>query len=239
MRMRNGWLGIVGVAAAVPLVLGGVSGAADAQQAARTCRGVPATIVGSGKVLLGTPGRDVIVATSPETRVRAGGGDDLVCGSRRVHGERGDDEIHYDGRTPFLGHLYIVGGTGDDVIRFHGKQNHPSRGTRDGVYGGAGRDLIVGAGGSLWMIGGSGPDRLVSGPGGDLMDGGPGDDVLLGGRGQEIMFGGGGDDLLRGRAHSDDLSGGPGYDEVWGGPDWDVCAGGNEIEHSCEADDWV
>jgi Ca2+-binding RTX toxin-like protein len=227
----------------VPVLVTGLAGTAAAEgvasQAQRACRGEPATLVGSDE-LTGTPGRDVIVATTPKTLVLAGGGDDLICGSRRVQGQQGDDEIHYSGAAGSRSRLHILGGTGNDLIEFHGTQHHASSGTRDGVYGGAGRDHIIGAEGMLFLSGGSGPDRLVGGGSrGDLLDGGPGADVLLGGSGQDIMSGGGGDDLLYGRGRSDDLSGDGGHDEIWGGPGWDICARGNEIEHSCEADDWV
>jgi len=237
MNLRRGLVLLAGLAASAPL-LAVTPGAGAAPEDDATCRGVPATIVGAGE-LVGTPGDDVIVATRPSTKVRAGKGDDLVCGSRLVRGQAGDDRIHYAGRATTRDSLHIVGGAGSDVIRFHGEQDFPAMGTREGVYGGPGADLMVGAGGALWFSGGWGDDRLISGPGGDLLDGDGGDDVLLGGSGQEIMSGGRGDDELRGRAHSDDLSGGPGRDEVWGGPDWDVCARGNEIEHSCESDTWV
>jgi Ca2+-binding RTX toxin-like protein len=242
MRLRKCVIGILCVAANVSVLGGGLTGNASAQEAPqgqRTCRGEPATLVGSGE-LTGTSGRDVIVATEPRTLVLARAGDDLICGSRRVHGQQGDDEIHYSGAATSRSRFYILGGTGNDVIEFHKTQHHASSGTRDGVYGGAGADLILGAEGMLFFSGGSGPDRLVGGGSrGDLMDGGPGADVLVGGSGQDILSGGGGDDLLYGRGRSDDLSGGPGHDEVWGGPAWDICAGGNEIEHSCEADDWL
>ena len=242
MRTRECLVGIVWAAASAPVLVTGMTGTAaahEAQNAQRTCRGEPATLVGSDQ-LTGTRGRDVIVATTPSTLVHAGAGDDLICGSRRVHGEQGDDEIHYSGEARGNSRFYILGGTGNDVIEFHKRQFHASSGTRDGVYGGAGADLIVGAEGMLFFSGGSGPDRLVGGgTSGDLMDGGPGADVLIGGRGQDIISGGGGDDRLYGRGRSDDLSGNSGHDEVWGGPAWDVCARGNEIEHSCEANDWV
>jgi Ca2+-binding RTX toxin-like protein len=239
MRLRAWLIGISGAALSVPMLLtGGVASAAEESAAARTCQGVPATLVGSGE-LDGTPGRDVIVATEPGTLVLAGAGDDLICGSRRAQGGSGNDEIHYSGPARLNDRLYVLGGTGDDVIEFHKVQDHASSGTSSGVFGGAGDDLMIGARGILIFSGGSGADRLVGGPDGYVMDGGPGDDVLLGGAGQDILTGSGGDDQLRGGGRSDDLSGEGGHDEVWGGPAWDVCARGNEIEHSCEADDWV
>jgi Ca2+-binding RTX toxin-like protein len=221
----------------LPLLVAGSSAAAQAAPA--SCRGVPATIVGSGE-LTGTDGRDVIVATRPDTRVRAGGGDDLICGSRFVRAQAGDDEIHFSGAVTGADDLYISGGPGDDVIRFHKRQVNTALGTDVGVFGGPGADLIVGDKGSLWFSGGAGDDRLVGGSGTFLLDGNAGDDVLRGGPDQDIMSGGDGNDRLYGYAASDDLSGGRGvHDEVWGGRDWDVCARGNEIEHTCEADDWV
>ena len=100
MRVRDWMVGIVAVAASLPVLVTASdrhrrrAGGAGSLQ--RTCRSEPATLVGSGE-LDGTPGRDVIVATAPNTLVHAGAGDDLVCGSRRVHGQQGDDEIHYSG----------------------------------------------------------------------------------------------------------------------------------------------
>lgn len=196
-------------------------------------------MVGSGE-LTGTSGRDVIVATSPDTQVRAGGGNDLICGSRLVRAQAGDDVIHFSGEATGADDLYISGGPGDDVIRFHKRQDNPALGSDTGIFGGPGADLIVGDKGSLWFAGGAGDDRLVGGSGTFLLDGDAGDDVLRGGPDQDIMSGGDGDDRLYGYAASDDLSGGRGaHDEVWGGRDWDVCARGNEVEHTCEADDWV
>ena len=87
-----------------------------------------------------------------------GAGDDLVCGSRRVHGQQGDDEIHYSGEARLNSRRYILGGTGNDVIRFHKQQHHASAGTRNGVYGGAGAgaDVMVGAGGCCGSPAGAG-----------------------------------------------------------------------------------
>jgi len=232
---------LAGVLVGVPMLVAGPgSAAAPGRTAAAaeppTCRGVPATIVGEG-TLIGTSGDDVIVATKQSTRVRAGKGDDLVCGSHFVRGQAGNDRIHVTGRKP--GWMHIEGGTGNDVIRFHGRVEYASVGTSDGIFGGPGDDLMVGGKGQVWLNGGWGDDRLVSGPRGDLLDGDGGNDVLLGGAGQDIISGGKGNDVMRGRTRSDELTGGPGRDVAWGGPGWDVCRRGNEVEHSCEADSWI
>jgi len=80
------------------------------------------------------------------------------------------------------------------------------------------------------------PATLV---GSDQLTGTRGRDVIMATTPSTLVHAGAGDDRLYGRGRSDDLSGDSGHDEVWGGPAWDVCARGNEIEHSCEADDWV
>jgi Ca2+-binding RTX toxin-like protein len=205
--------------------------------AAPTCEGRPATITGAGE-LVGTPGDDVIVATDRDTVVRAGGGDDVVCGSLHVFGGRGADRIRYDGKVTFRDDIYIEAGAGDDLIRFDGDQDSPQAGTRLGTYGGSGDDTLIGSDGMLWLFGGPGDDTLGARGGGELMDGGPGNDLLLGGPGQEIAYGGRGNDVLKGRGAQDELAGGPGRDEAWGGGDTDVCYD-NEVQHSCEADDWL
>ncbi|QIG42909.1 calcium-binding protein [Nocardioides anomalus] len=205
--------------------------------AAPTCDGRAATISGAGD-LVGTSGADVIVATDKTATVRAGGGDDVVCGSLHVFGGRGADRILFDGHVTWRDTIYIEAGAGDDLIRFDGDQESPAAGTREGIYAGSGDDTVIGSDGMLWFFGGPGDDRLVARGGGDLMDGGPGDDLLLGGPGQEIAAGGTGNDVLRGRGAQDELAGGPGRDEAWGGGDTDVCYD-NEVQHSCEADDWV
>jgi len=77
MKLRGLVAGVAWTAAGVALLVTGPTATAAQQGAQATCRGVPATIVGSGE-LTGTSDRDVIVATRPEARVRARGGDDLI-----------------------------------------------------------------------------------------------------------------------------------------------------------------
>ena len=141
MDVRRGVAVVAWAAAGVPLLVSGPAALAaspEAEAAQASCRGVPATIVGSGE-LTGTSGRDVIVATRADTEVRAGGGDDLVCGSRFVRGQAGADEIHFAGKATGRDDLLISGGTGDDEIRFHKRQDHAALGTDVGVFGVRGR----------------------------------------------------------------------------------------------------
>ena len=89
-----------------------------------TCRGLPATIVGTNgdDVLSGTSGADVIVADFGNDFVRGRGGDDVICGG-------GGDDLLW-GNT---GEDRMFGGAGDDIVR-------GGRGT-DVVLGGAGFDI--------------------------------------------------------------------------------------------------
>ena len=78
------------------LVTGALSAPSSAASAtAQTCQGRPATIVGTGPAIQGTPGDDVIVTgTSQVTYALAG--NDLVCVSPtalRVYAGDGDDVV--------------------------------------------------------------------------------------------------------------------------------------------------
>jgi Ca2+-binding RTX toxin-like protein len=64
--------------AATMLGLAMLAPTTSATAAAETCRGESATIVGTGRTITGTEGRDVIV-TGSATSVSSLGGDDLVC----------------------------------------------------------------------------------------------------------------------------------------------------------------
>src|SRR5688500_17964146 len=86
-----------------------VPGPADAVARA-TCRGIEATIVGTGgdDDITGTPGDDVIVALGGDDSVDPGGGDDVVCGGR------GRDHLRSD-----RGRDVLVGGPQGDHIEAH------------------------------------------------------------------------------------------------------------------------
>jgi uncharacterized repeat protein (TIGR01451 family) len=113
-----------------------------------TCRGVPATVVGTAgnDELLGTTGPDVIVAFGGNDRIVARAGQDLICAGR------GDD--------------YVGAGTAADKV-FAGPG-------RDRLLGRGGPDLLKGSGGNDVLKGGRGSDRLRGGRGFDLCRGGPG-----------------------------------------------------------------
>jgi Ca2+-binding RTX toxin-like protein len=79
----------------------GLSSAAAAPSA--SCRGIPATVVGTDgpETLTGTPGNDVIAALGGDDTVYGLGGDDIVCG------DTGNDKLKGD-----IGRDILVGGPG-------------------------------------------------------------------------------------------------------------------------------
>jgi len=119
-----------------------------------TCRGVPATLVGTrgDDVLVGSAAPDVIVAFAGNDSVFAFSGRDLVCaGSGRDH---------------------VGGGTAADrVFGGAGADRLLGRGGPDLLRGSAGRDLLRGNRGSDRLRGGSGADRCSGGPGRDSVRG--------------------------------------------------------------------
>ncbi len=181
--------------------------AAEAPAAVPTCRGVPATIVGTPEDdrLVGTAGDDVIVGGRGSDDIFGGGGDDLVCG-----GPTRPREIFGDPVFQFLS-----GGPGaDTVVGGHGP---------DEVFGDAGADVLLGNSGMDFIGGGDGTDTLHGGQGRDNLDGNELGDRLLGERGGDfiadprgantVMGGDGRDFILSGRGN-ETIDGGSGRDHA-------------------------
>jgi Ca2+-binding RTX toxin-like protein len=147
-----------------------------AHAAGETCRGVPATLVGTpGSELVGTEGPDVVV-TNGAAPVRTLGGDDLVC----VTGDANDR---------------VDAGDGNDVV-----DRSQDRGEFTTTILGAGSDQFVGSSANDVVWAGTKPRRDLVDRDRDVIDGGPvdreyGDYVISGEPGQpnsdEIRLGGG------------------------------------------------
>jgi uncharacterized repeat protein (TIGR01451 family) len=122
--------------------------------AAPTCRGIPATVVGTSgnDELLGTTGPDVILAYGGNDRIVSRSGQDLICAGP--------------------GNDYIGAGTAADKV-FAGPG-------RDRLVGRGGPDLLKGSGGNDVLKGGRGADRLRGGRGFDVCRGGPGRNSIRG-----------------------------------------------------------
>ncbi|MGI9600634.1 MAG: S8 family serine peptidase [Acidimicrobiales bacterium] len=182
-----------------------------------TCRGIPATIVGTvgDDNIVGTPGNDTIVAGNGNDTVDGGGGNDTICGGAgndTLDGGSGNDTI--DGET---GVDHLDGGTGADSM-FGGPQ-------ADHLLGGTGNDFMLGnAGfGDLNDVG----DTLEGQDGDDILDGWVGNDVILGGAGFDQLLGAVGNDILNGGSDGDDIFAGDGADTAFGQGGNDYIDGGS------------
>jgi uncharacterized repeat protein (TIGR01451 family) len=128
--------------------------AATSVLGAVTCRGVPATIMGTAgdDVLTGTGGRDVIAAFSGNDTIHSLAGRDLICAGA------GND---------FVG----AGSAADRVLGAAGRDRLLGRGGPDVLKGGAGNDVLKGNRGADRLRGGSGFDRCRGGGGANSIRG--------------------------------------------------------------------
>ncbi|QIK74637.1 calcium-binding protein [Nocardioides piscis] len=172
--------------------------------AEETCRGVAATIVGTGQRLVGTEGRDVMVTDRAEI-IESLGGDDLICvrgpgwNSNLVDVDAGAGNDVVDS-TAMARHYYLtailgdgadtfVGGAGDETVLAGAAAGPdgevPSEVERDVIETGAGGDDVTSGGPGLpnddSILTGSGDDYVTwSGTMGaqGMLDGGDGTDML-------------------------------------------------------------
>jgi Ca2+-binding RTX toxin-like protein len=219
MRIKLGVL--IGVLTLTPVFL-----AAPSQAAAPTCKGVPATIVGTvaDDEFVGTPLTDVVWLGPGNDKFTDLGGNDVICGGRgndSIGGGDGSDYIQGDG-----GKDEISGEAGDDRI-LGGTGN-------DAITPGDGDDTVRGGKGDDYFAEGAGSDRIVGGKHKDFVtylffDGsirvrnaqdafGAGHDVLA----VETIEGTARADVMRGSDGDDDLRGGGGDDRIYG-------LGGNDV----------
>ena len=201
-------MAVAAAALAIGLPLAPNTASALSLPVARTCDGEVATIVSAAATVVGTPGDDVIVATSIAGQtIRSGGGDDTICGSAgadRIFAGDGDD--------------VVLAGNGDDTIDgWNGDDTIDGGFGRDNVAGGSGADDITGGPGNDIVAGNTGDDQITGGGGDDLLSGNVGDDIVSGGLGNDRANGDAGDDLLTGNEGSDTLTGGIGGDSLDGG----------------------
>ena len=125
---------------------------AIASEHGATCAGMAATIVvtsGSPHVVHGTAHRDVIDIKNAGHVVRAGRGNDVICGSS--------------------GHDVIFGGAGNDDVQ--------GNGGNDDIDGDDGNDDLSGGAGNDEINGGAGDDDIQGDEGNDQLNGDSGDDT--------------------------------------------------------------
>jgi Ca2+-binding RTX toxin-like protein len=191
--------------------------------------------------MVGTPGRDVLVAPVHGKQViYGGGGDDRIVGRRNhdvICGGGGDDLI-----IAGQGNDRVYGGPGDDRISTgRGKDRVEGEDGNDNIRGGAGGDKLSGGPGTDTIRGDTGKDRIQGGGDDDALNGGPGkdtvwgesgDDSLQGDAGGDYLHGGPGDDRIYGELQDDHLFGDDGSDLLIGDQGIDHISGGND-------DDWM
>jgi Ca2+-binding RTX toxin-like protein len=168
-----------------------LAGGPDDQSAAAlavagpTCQGIPATVVavGAGPIVSG-PFGDVIVGTTGNDTIDAGGGVDLICalaGNDTIEGGQGRDTIYADEGAD------LVFGEGSGIV---------VTGGGDTIHGGAGNDHLLGQVGDDEIHGDNDDDELEGGDGADDLLGGNGNDALDGGSGNDSCTGGNGVDTF-------------------------------------------
>ncbi len=209
-------------------------------------------------LILGTEGRDRVMAFAGDDNIAVFGGRDVVFGGSgddNISGGAGRDSLYGDdGNDLISGGLdadWISGGEGDD--RLYGEAGD------DHIQGDGGHDLLDGGAGKDTLLGGDGDDTASGGDQDDVIAGGLGDDALSGDAGKDIQFGDDGQDTVLGGTGEDVLFGGLGADHLFGGADNDVMSGdeggdtllgeagadlvtggeGNDIVHGGEGNDFV
>jgi Ca2+-binding RTX toxin-like protein len=204
---------------------------------------------GDDLALLGTVGKDKIVALEGNDVVNAGDGKDKVWGgdgNDQLNGQGGSDKIWGGAGDDMLsggaGNDRIWGGDGNDIIYGDDAPAGPVVPPTDGTpptdvppvtqgkhsnSGESGRGESGMDGNNDRLFGGAGDDEIHGGIGNDMLHGGSGSDKLFGDEGNDRLMGGSGNDALDGGAGNDRLKGGSGEDKLDGGAGNDKLAGGH------------
>lgn len=221
--------------------------AAPSAQAAVTCGGLKATVVGNDKAntITGTAKRDVIVARGGNDRIRGLGGNDVICGGEgadtilggdgndRIWGETDSLRIDKFGRIVKTGDM-ISGGAGDDTIDLGYDARPAGEGTQvllDGIsYANAPAAVVVDfraaatvpitADGNDTITGFDGGVRIFASPLGDTIKGTNAADTIFARGGDDTIFGRGGDDTIEA-----DATGTVGNDRLYGEAGDDTLSG--------------
>jgi Ca2+-binding RTX toxin-like protein len=110
-----------------------------------TCRGLPATIVGTNgnDVRTGSQGRDVMLGLGGNDTLRGLAGNDVICGAKgndALNGGKGQDTL-----LGQKGNDKLKGGPGNDKLSGKkGKDTLKGGGGNDKLKGGGGRDVCIG-----------------------------------------------------------------------------------------------
>lgn len=204
MRRTTAPTGLTGFAALV--AVGAMVTVSPAQAAGETCQGRPATIVGTGPDVQGTPGDDVIV-TGASKVIHANAGNDLVCiapgspgGVVHVAAGRGDDVVDASSASSESGTVVDLG---------VGRDHHMGGLSIDEVYA-DGSDDTVGANFVMMTITGpvtGQPGTYTSGPDSARGLSTHGPHVVVRSASQDVEVDLDGNVVLVGGVHTADLDG--------------------------------
>lgn len=227
--------------------LGGSYFTTGLPDAGPVCSGLRPTVNLANSWARPSAGNDVVLGTTGRDTIIAGSGDDVVCGggsADRIEGGSGDDLIYGGGGSDSIdagpGDDVVFGQIGGDTIWGHDGSDKLLGGPGyDTLYGGSGDDNVQGAGGNDRLYGGDGDDSVFGKAGDDHMYGDDGDDELYAAGGNDTVEGGNGADRLQGAAGNDTMSGGAGNDVLYGQNDADVLRGdgGDDILYGAAGDD--
>lgn len=223
------------------------------------CRGVVATIVGTNRSdrLVGTAGRDVVLAGRGWDHVSGLGGNDLICGgpgADHLYDGAGADRV-YGGADGLLfdedqyGDV-LVDGPGNDVLDGGPGLYGTDRGLDKLRFDNAHQGVVVDLAARFAIVNGNKEhiasfedvagsryaDKLYGDAAYQSMSGLAGDDTIVGRGRIDFLYAGTGNDELRGGLGDDYLQGGAGTDTGRGGPNWrfgDNCDN-VEVERGCE-----
>ena len=161
------------------------------------------------------------------------GGDDIVTNEGTIIGNLylGENNDSYDAVGSGYVTNFIVGDSGNDVIKGGSQDDRIDGGTDDDLLiGRAGDDYLIGRDGNDTIRGGLGMDEIVASAGDDTAYGGEGRDDITGGDGDDDLYGNAGDDEIYGEGDNDTIYGGRGDDEIHGGADADILNGGRDSD---------
>ena len=177
-----------------------------------TCRGLPATVIGTpaNRTVTGTPNNDVIVIDGAGGfDIRAGGGDDTICGGSG-----------YDTIRPGSGNDWVFGGGSLNALDYSDAAQGMSVDLAAGLATGLSSSESDSFSGFSEVFGGVHGDRLYGSQGADFLAGNAGDDVIEGRGGNDQIWGdprfdsSAGADLIDPGAGVDLVDAGPGVDRV-------------------------
>ncbi len=180
-----------------------------------------------GDWLNGGSGDDFVIGYTGNDVLMGGLGSDLLVGGA------GDDKLDGDDDYTAASHDWSVSEVSNpfDTFFYPIINNNvvPLSGSRDVLYGGAGKDQLFGGFGGDLLYGEQDNDTMAGGDGNDVLVGGGGDDRMTGDynasvfndtgafvQGDDYLDGGDGNDWMQGEGGNDTLLGGEGSDEIMG-----------------------